>query len=206
MRVITLLLILLLVLSTNAFAEPNSNLEIDLSTEPYSILFHLNNIKPGDSVTRELIVENNGSKDFKYLFTNRFMNGSEKLYNELLLNVSVSKSVLFEGKLKDFEKLDSRPLKTGSSEELTFRIEIPYELGNEFQGLNSEFQFKLYVEGTLGGVLPVDNKLPNTATEIFNFIVIGAGMFSLGTLIFFYQKRKKRVVKTKTFKEKVIGP
>lgn len=207
MRVLTLFLILLMVLPIKTMSESNDSfLEIDLSTNPYTILFDLSNTKPGDTIVRELAVGNKGSQDFKYLFSNRFLSGSEKFYNELLLTASDSKSVLFEGKLKDFEKLDSRSLKSGTSEDLTFRVEIPYQLGNEFQGLSTEFQFKLYVEGTLGGVLPVDNKLPNTATEIFNFILIGAGMVTFGGMLLFYFKRKQRDVKQKTFKEKVIGP
>ncbi|WP_404429223.1 TasA family protein [Sutcliffiella horikoshii] len=207
MRVLTLLLILIMVLPLKIMSQSNDSIsEVDLSTNPHNILFDLSNTKPGDIIIRELEVGNEGSKDFKYLLSNQFLKGSEKFYNELLLIVSDSKNVLFEGNLKNFEKLEARTLKSGSSEVITFRVEIPYQLGNEFQGLSSEFQFKLYVEGTLGGVLPVDNKLPVTATEIFHYLLIGIVMATLGGILLFYQKRKNREFKSRSIKENIIGP
>jgi LPXTG-motif cell wall-anchored protein len=168
----------------------SDNEQLELSVNPQKIFFDLSNLKPGDYITKVLTVRNDGKQDFKYLFSNRFLNGSEKFYDELLLKVEDSKSFLFDGKLKDFEKLDPRELKSGSSEELTFYVEIPYELGNEYQGLSSEFQFKFYVEGTLGGLIPVDNKLPDTATDMFNYLIAGAVLVTGGVALMLHQKRK----------------
>ena len=166
--------------------------EIDIATSPHKIFFNLSNLKPGDHITKILTVHNNGKQDFNYLFSNNFVTGSEKFYNELLLKVSDSNKVLYEGKLKDFHKLDARGLKNGTEEELVFAVEIPFELGNEFQGVGCEFQFKLYVEGTLGGVLPVDGpKLPNTAAGMFNLMALGAALI-IGGFIFYSVLNKRR--------------
>ncbi|SDL91106.1 LPXTG cell wall anchor domain-containing protein [Bacillus sp. OK048] len=174
-------------------AEKN---EIDISTIPNKVLFDISNAKPGDTFTKLLKVQNNGSKDFKYLFSNRFLTGSEKIYNELVLTVADKSGDLYKGKLKDYEKLDSRKLKSSTSEELTFSIYFPSELGNDFQSLSCEFQFKFYVEGTLGGVLPADGpKLPDTGSDMFNILVVGAVLVLTGSTIQFFIKRRNRLDK-----------
>jgi LPXTG-motif cell wall-anchored protein len=176
--------------------ETTQQHEIDIATSSHKIFFNLSNLKPGDRTTKILTVFNKGKQDFNYIFSNRFLTGSEKFYNTLLLNVSDQAGELFTGKIKDFKKLDARFLATGTSEQLTFTIEIPYELGNEYQGLGSEFQFKFYVEGTLGGILPPDGpKLPNTATDIFNLLAAGSVLTTIGATLFFIQKRRKQDIK-----------
>jgi LPXTG-motif cell wall-anchored protein len=180
----------------NVFADEGLE-EIDIATSPHKIFFNINNLKPGDSVTKTLIVYNNGKQDFNYLFSNRFLTGSEKFYNEILLTISdQSNTVLFNDKIKNLEILEPRYLKTGTSENLIFSIKIPFELGNEFQGLGSEFQFKFYVEGTLGGVLPVDgHKLPNTGSDMFNILVAGAVLVLTGSTFQFIVKRRNELGK-----------
>ena len=70
---------------------------------------------------------------------------------------------------------------------------VPEKLGNEFQGLGCEVVFKLYVEGTLGGTLPVDGpKLPETGTNMFNILVSGAVLVLIGSILQFYIKRRKK--------------
>jgi LPXTG-motif cell wall-anchored protein len=194
--ILLIFLIIFVFSGFNVFADEGLE-EIDIATSPHKIFFNINNLKPGDSATKTLIVNNNGKQDFNYLFSNRFLTGSEKFYNEILLTISdQSNTVLFNGKIKDFEKLEPRFLKTGTSENFIFSIKVPFELGNEFQGLGSEFQFKFYVEGTLGGVLPVDGpKLPNTGSDMFNFLVVGAVLILTGSTFQFIVKRRSKLRK-----------
>ncbi|WP_059170867.1 hypothetical protein [Bacillus sp. FJAT-27445] len=154
-------IILSLVVLIFFFVSPIGNIkaeekikEIDISTSPHKVFFDIQNGRPGDTYIKELNIQNNGTKDFKYLFSNRFLTGSKKIYNELVLTVSDTSGELYNGKLKDFEKLDSRYLKSNTSENLVFSIKIPYELGNEYQGLGCEFQFKFFVEGSIDGTIP----------------------------------------------------
>lgn len=205
--VLPIILLSLILFPVKSFSETDLYIEerdLDISTSPYEVFFNVSNLKPGDKISKVLTVSNSGIQDFNYIFTNKFITGSQKFYNELQLHVEGKEGSIFKGYLKDFEKLDPRSLNSGLSEELVFTVEIPYELGNEFQGLGSEFQFKLYVEGTLGGVLPVDNRLPVTATEVLNFILIGVALLATGTILFIYNKRKKK--DSSTLKEKIIGP
>jgi LPXTG-motif cell wall-anchored protein len=193
---------LLLGLNSYVYAEEsdsnrNNQMVIDIATSPSKVFFNITNIKPGDHLTKELTITNQGKQDFNYILTNKFINGSEKFYNELLLTVNTGQTKLFEGKLKDFEKLGSRELSINDSEDLTFRVEMPYELGNDYQGLATEFEFKIYVEGTLGGIIPVNNKLPDTGSDMFNFMLIGATLVAGGGALYLFQliRRKKALEK-----------
>jgi LPXTG-motif cell wall-anchored protein len=177
----------------NATAEVNEK-EIDIATSPHKVFFDISKAKPGDTFTKILKIENNGSKNFKYLFSNNFLAGSEKIYNELELTVSDYSGELYKGKLKDYKKLDSRNLKRNSNEEITLSIYLPYDLGNDLQNLICEFQFKFYVEGTLGGTIPVDGpKLPETGTNMFNILVAGAVLVLTGSTLQYYIKRRQRL-------------
>lgn len=179
---------------------------INLETTPTKVLFNISKMVPGEWASRSLKIKNNGQQDFSYLSSANLKSGSSKMYDALLLEIKDANGELYKGKLSDFNKLDPRFLSSSSHETLTFKVEMPYELGNEYQGLECEFEFKFYVEGTLGGALPVDNRLPVTATGLFNYILIGAVMMIFGGMLFFYQKIKKRDMKNKLLKEKVIGP
>jgi hypothetical protein len=173
-----------------------NNGEIDIATSPEKVLFDLTNLKPGDWAERTLTIQNKGKQDFKYLTSSRLKEGSEKLYNELLLTISDKEKVLFDGKMKEFSKLDPRTITKNESEELLFKVVFPEELGNEFQGLESVVEFKFYVDGTLGGVLPVDGpKLPNTSTDMFNLILAGAALLLTSTIIQFVLMLRRKKTK-----------
>jgi hypothetical protein len=157
---------------------------MDISVSPHSYLFDLSNLKPGDWAERTLTIQNKGKQDFSYLATSKLKEGSERFYNELVLKISDSNKVLFDGKMKDFHKLDPRLIGKNDSEQLVFKVVVPEELGNEFQGLGSEVEFKFYVEGTVGGLLPVDGpKLPNTGSGMFNILITGVILVLIGTII-----------------------
>ncbi|MGY3714789.1 LPXTG cell wall anchor domain-containing protein [Sutcliffiella cohnii] len=193
MKKIIILTLMLLLIPFTTFAETiTQDAEVDLYIKPHKELFNLRNVKPGDRAERLLTVGNSGKQNFNYIVSNKFVSGSEKFYNELLLKVFSGKDLLYEGMLHEFSKLDPRKLASKEEEDLTFDIEIPYELGNEFQGLATQFQFNIYVEGTLGGVLPVDNKLPTTSTGMFNYIIAGLVLVSGGSALYILNRRKNR--------------
>ncbi|WP_456273088.1 TasA family protein [Bacillus sp. AK031] len=186
----SLVLFILFLIPAEAYGETNNPL--DISTSPHKILFDLTNLKPGDTMSRELLIENKGEQEFDYVLSNKFLEGSKEFYSHLLLTVSDGKGVVYDGKLKDFSELPSRSLKISNQETLLFKVEVPYYLDNAYQGLSCDFEFKLYVEGTLGGVLPADGpKLPATATDIFQTLLIGAILLISGITLFKYQSSRK---------------
>jgi LPXTG-motif cell wall-anchored protein len=193
-KIIFLVIILLLIINPGQSSGALNNTEIDLTTNPGKVLFDLSNMKPGDSFTRNLSIGNNGNQEFNYIATSKFLSGSEIFYNKLDLIVEDKNGVIYDGKLFEFDKLSPRLLKSKQSENLQFFIQMPMELGNEFQGLDTEFEIKLYVEGTLGGVIPADGpKLPATGTNMFNILLAGSVLVLGGTILQFFLKRRSRI-------------
>lgn len=191
MRVIALLLLLIVLFPLQTYGD-TTNKEVDLTTSPSRILFDLTNIKPGDSVIRNLKIYNNGATDINVIVTNKFLSGSQIFYNQIDLEIQDQGETIYKGKLNRFKKLSPQLLKSKRNKDLNFQIRVPLEIGNEYQGLDSEFQFKLYAEGTLGGLLPANGpKLPETGTNMFNFLVSGIVLFFIGIFSYFYQMRKK---------------
>lgn len=179
------------ILPTALYASANEVKEIDIVTTPEKVMFDLTNMKPGDQASRTLKISNSGKEDFSYLFSAKKKSGSDLLYNALQLTVSNGNGELFKGSLGDFRELEPRELGSQGSEELTFSVEFPAHLGNEYQGLVCEVEFKFYAEGTLGGLLPTDNKLPDTATGLFNYLLGGIILLGSGTILFMYSKKSQ---------------
>jgi LPXTG-motif cell wall-anchored protein len=217
--------------STTVQAQTNNSLNID--TSPNGFLFNLTNMKPGDWATRKLTIQNRGSEDFQYNTQARFKGGSKDLYNEFLLKVWDSTGVLHSGKLKDFNGLSPRYLKSKHEEDLMFEVKLPYELGNQFQGLALEVEFKFIIEGynpedpedpedsedpedptdpgnpenpnddgTILPERPIDEEdlnsppvqgqiLPETATNMYNYLIGGLLMVIFGTAALYYQRKSK---------------
>ncbi|CAM3913122.1 TasA family protein [Mesobacillus zeae] len=189
-----LLLLFAVTLSTGQTTAAPDTQEIDISATPDKVLFDLSNIKPGDWAERSITLQNSGRQDFKYITSAKLTSGSEKLYQNLVLKVYGPQGELFAGTLDDFKKLEPRLIKSSEKENLVFKLEMPEELGNDYQGLGCKVQIRFYVEGTMGGVLPPDGpKLPNTATGIFNMLAAGI-LFTLGggAMYLYYLQRKKQ--------------
>lgn len=173
---------------TSVFAENLNNTdetEIDITISPKDNLFNLDNMKPGDWAPRTITVQNSGTKDFVYQMELR-NNGETKLYEGLMLEIKAGEKELYEGKLADFKSLDARELVSGSEENLEMTIRFPKNLGNEYQGLDSSFEFIFTAEGeernsavqaVAKGQVGSDgsgSSLPSTATNIFTLILIGS--------------------------------
>jgi hypothetical protein len=186
---------------------------ISLDVFPEDILFQVENMKPGDWAPRTTIVQNNGQEAFLYTMYIE-SEGTEKLFNELLLEIITSESELYNGKLADFENMDGRNLEPGEEEELEITIRFPEHLGNDFQGLNAEFRFvytaasqyeetAVQVDGFVGSDSSPSSGsgsssqqggiLPETATNIFLFLFLGAVLLVNGTLLYIYNKRRKNI-------------
>lgn len=124
----------------------DSEQRLNIKTKKDKVLFDLYNLAPGDWAVRTLTVQNRGEEDFTYNSSSRLEDGSEKLYNEFLLEVTDAEKVLFSGKMKDFNGFSPRLLKAKHEEELLFKVEFPPELGNDFQGLEFDVVFLFHIE------------------------------------------------------------
>ncbi|MCG1026827.1 LPXTG cell wall anchor domain-containing protein [Virgibacillus halodenitrificans] len=197
------ILALVIVMGGNSVTADEEEKELAINVLPGDVLFNINNMKPGDWAPRTITVQNKGIKDFTYQMSLR-NDGEEKLFNELLLEINDSKTVLYEGKLADFTKLSDRDLSTSKQEELEVTVIFPEYLGNEFQGLDAEFSILFTAEGktsqlaevSVDGMIGSGNSqtqsfLPNTATGIFNLFLSGAVLLISGVFILLYKKWRK---------------
>jgi hypothetical protein len=117
--------------------------EVDIILIPNEkFLINISNMKPGDWAERELRVKNGGEKNFNYSIRVDNKQSDRKLFNELDLKVyEGDKSILiFDDKLKNFTGFKPKPLKKGVTDSLFFQVEMPYELGNEFQQTSAYFE------------------------------------------------------------------
>lgn len=194
---------------TNVLADGENDTdknEINISISPKDTLFDISNMKPGDWAPRTITVKNSGSKDFDYQMQLR-NNGEEKLFNELLLEIKDGQKELYQGKLATFKSLPTRKLTTGSEENLDITIRFPEHLGNEFQGLLTAFDFIFTAEGKdsnavqamapgqidSGSSTSIGKVLPDTATNIFNLMLLGTVLVAGGIvmMIITYYRRMK---------------
>ena len=213
-KIILSLIVVLLIGFLPFLANPAAAEDrISLDVLPEDILFQVEDMKPGDWAPRTTVVQNNGQEDFFYSMYIE-SEGTDKLFNELLLEITVSETVLYNGKLADFKSLEERNLEPGGEEELEVTIRFPGELGNDFQGLNSVFSFIFTADSQIddtsvevGGFVGSDDDssipgsagtstggggvLPDTATNIFLFLILGAVILLNGILLYTYHKRRK---------------
>ncbi|WP_026584652.1 LPXTG cell wall anchor domain-containing protein [Bacillus sp. J33] len=213
--ILSTFVILIIFGNGNAIAEEK---EIDINTNSNGYLFKVGSLKPGDWMPRDITILNEGIQDFQYTAIIGNKKSVKGLFEELDLLVKKDSEVLFDGKFKDFVGFTPRKLTKGSSEQLYFQVTVPYELGNHFQGSFAEVEIVFLAEGTdkskpndesenpsSGGnsnssspppdetVTPqLVNKLPNTATNNFNLLLIGGILLTFGSIILLFNYKKFR--------------
>lgn len=218
--IITLFSICFSLLSTpyvTAAADDEKAISMDVS--PQNALYDINNMKPGDWAPRTVTIENKGGRDFNYLVEIDH-HGSDKLFRELLMEVEAGSEKIYDGKVADFTDLSPRELKAGQTETLEFTIRFPEYLGNDYQGLHTRFSLMFSAADTEDdNLLPVtakgnadgthssestnatlesaigsdgDTTLPKTATNIFNFLIVGSILAIIGVTLAATTWRRKK--------------
>jgi len=193
------LLTLFLIMLPLQVKGASSNL---ISISPNDDLFDVKNMKPGDWAIKELTIENKADKEITYEVVIYFQSGSKKLFNMLEMQIEQNGKRLAGGKLGDLKQMESRKLDASNKETLTFIMDFPPELGNEFQGLGSKFQIEVsaaesgFAGGTdsaavNGGISStgLGGMLPNTATNIFNLFMTGLLLCGAGVIVYWWHRR-----------------
>ncbi len=194
-----------------AEAATDSNI-IDIpDSSDASILFDVDNMKPGDWATRELIVNNTHDKEMLYNMEIIFIDGSKKLYEQLKFNLTDQSNTVFTGKIIDFPNRKDTPIEANSKQNLELTLDFPEELGNEYQGLAVEFEVRFTMKDNLTvtslsndsplSFQPVEQdlsftpketvtaKLPNTATTMFTLLLFGTAFLMLGLVVFLIYRK-----------------
>ncbi|WP_368298256.1 TasA family protein [Cytobacillus firmus] len=216
--ILSVLVILIAFGNDTAIAE-KKNLDINTNSNEY--LFEVENLKPGDWMPRNITIKNDGNQNFKYTSNIGNSKSVKGLFEELELEVKKDTKILYEGKLKDFKGFSPRELAKGTEETLFFQVTMPEHLGNEFQNSAAEVEIIFLAEVTgepgtdnetpgsgdnnSGGgtnnsppatdatVIPEKvNKLPNTATNNYNLLLIGALFLGAGSVILLWRYRRMR--------------
>jgi len=187
----------------NVFADDGNGTaenELDISLLPTEKLFDISNMKPGDWAPRTITVRNSGSKDFVYQMQLQ-NSGDEKLFNELLLEIKVGDTELYQGKMAAFKSLPERKLTSSTEETLDITVRFPEHLGNEFQGLESAFVFSFIAEGK--GSPPVQVMSagqvasfgptawfspPTTSSKIVNLMLFSSLLVAGGSVFMFIRR------------------
>ncbi|KML40329.1 LPXTG cell wall anchor domain-containing protein [Cytobacillus firmus] len=221
-KLLLFILLNLLVFGNATVIAQEKDIDINTNLEnTNSYLFQVDNLKPGDWMPRNITIKNDGNQDFKYtsnIGKSKSING---LFEELELEVKKDTKMLYEGKLKDFKGFSPRELAKGTEETLFFQVTMPEHLGNEFQNSDAEVEIIFLAEATgepgtgnetpgsgdnnSGGgtnnsppstdatVIPEKvNKLPNTATNNYNLLLIGALFLGAGSVILLWRYRRLR--------------
>ncbi|UOQ44540.1 LPXTG cell wall anchor domain-containing protein [Halobacillus salinarum] len=119
---------------------------MDISNHSTKLFFNVDNLKPGDWTTSQLIIKNSQQSTRKYTMFVKQNSGSELLFNQLHLTIKDSSSTIYDGKLSQFNGFDNRSLSASETETLDFEVKFPYESGNEFQGLGTDVVFQFLAE------------------------------------------------------------
>jgi hypothetical protein len=124
-----------------------SEYEVDISTTPVDFLFDVKNMKPGDWSISTLKINNEGNLDFNYSISSHKESGDNYLYNQFFVWVSDNDGLLYEGRLSDFSEFPLGTIASKGSSTLTFKVELPYETGDEAQGKTTSVTFALNAVG-----------------------------------------------------------
>jgi spore coat-associated protein N len=135
-------------LFTDAAQANNNSLNtatIDITTTPSSEIFNVTNMLPGDTVTRDVYVNNNGDADFTYEINN---SGTETLLwtdttDGLQLTIKEGTTVYYDGPLSLLNDNTSSDflLLAGQTDTLILVVTLPTSADNSFQGLAETVTF-----------------------------------------------------------------
>lgn len=193
---LTMLLFILYIPISSSGANEQT-IKVDLVTTPTNVLFNVQNMKPGDVIKRTLSIENNSNVNVDYQTKAKFKAGSKKLYEQLRLHVTDGQNRLYDGKLSEFTGFDSRKLTQSNADQFVFFVEFPYESGNEFQGLATQFEI---VVSAASGIIPNGDadsskhalQLPKTG-NVNPILFVFAGLFMLVIGIAVYFRRQSLI-------------
>jgi hypothetical protein len=145
---------------------------VDISTSPDTALVTYSNMAPGDVVTAPLTVTNGGTLDLRYAMTTSADNPDSKgLRDQLVLTIKTidvttpvtpcddfdGTELLYTGALSggvigdpaQHAQGGDRPLADGANEVLCFKVELPSDTDDDYQGATTTATFTFDAEQTV---------------------------------------------------------
>lgn len=167
-RIVSILVLLALLAGMSVAAYANGNVTYDGDAKkfifgpgskysPTDLFPDFKNVMPGDTLTQKLTVKNDASDEVKvkiYIRSLGAVEGSEEFLSQLGLRVAVSQDnvmgYMFDAAASETAQLGDwvllGTLYSGGEVNLDVTLEVPIELGNEFQDAIGYLQWEFKVE------------------------------------------------------------
>ena len=203
----TLMLVLLSCVSVNAESQviydSNAN-EFIFSPgsdhSPTDLFENFKNVMPGDSLTQSITVKNDEDNEVKvniYLRALGAKEGSEELLSKLNLKVAKSSdnrmAYMFDAAANETDGLSEwvllGTLYSGGEVNLEVTLDVPIELGNEFQDAAGYLEWEFKVEEL--PIDPDDPEPPKTGEEIKGYLLAAFVVLALGTMVVIHRSKKR---------------
>ncbi len=161
------------------------------SHSPTDLFDEFKDVMPGDTLTETIVVHNKANKKVDVNIYMRALGDTEgeEFLNQLKLKVTKPDgTVLFDAKADETAQLTNwKPLgtfKSGSKVELTVTLEVPIEMGNEFQYAVGALQWEFLAEE-----FPIDGPSTGDTTPLALYGAL-AGICALGLILLLMKRRK----------------
>jgi spore coat-associated protein N len=135
-------------LFTDSAQASNNSIQsaiINITATPASEIFNITDMLPGDTVTRDVYVNNAGSADFTYKVNNTGMGTLlwTDTANGLQLTMKEGTTVYYNGPLSELNDNNASDftLPEGQTDILTLIVTLPTSADNTFQGLTETITF-----------------------------------------------------------------
>lgn len=196
-------------LSQTAKVEYLNNAQLNIDV-PDNFFGKLNHVVPGDLLIEKVIINNTSKADQEYLFSVKANTAiSEKEYNllnQLKLTVtSDSGKEIYSGKLYDVVNKSLGNYKPGEKENITFEIEVPTSLENEFANINTEINWVFAIkeleqapeepkkeETIIEKIIPIE-KSPQTGDVKFIVAITIFIVAAIGFIVVLVIEKKKKI-------------
>jgi hypothetical protein len=125
-----------------AFGIESTSPDLRITTFPAKGFLKGDNMAPGDKVSSELTIKNEGTCDLNYTISAQNSSGDAELFQFLDLTIKDSEgNSLFAGKLKELQGLPLGVLGSGVSTVYKFMVGLSLDATNDLQGKSNSVTF-----------------------------------------------------------------
>ncbi|WP_339318420.1 hypothetical protein [Paenibacillus sp. FSL R10-2734] len=111
----------------------------------------MNNMKPGDEMSSEYTIINNGTEGFDYFVDFKFISGDVELYNILQMTLEKEGVIIYSGVMSEAAgRVTIGSLAGGEQSVIQMNVTFPWEAGNEYQGKSTTVAFEFSASGGPG--------------------------------------------------------
>ncbi|KTD84005.1 hypothetical protein [Paenibacillus etheri] len=111
----------------------------------------MNNMKPGDEMSSEYTIINDGTEGFDYFVDFKFISGDVELYNILQMTLEKEGVIIYSGAMSEAAgRVTIGSLAGGEKSVIQMAVTFPWEAGNEYQGKATTVAFEFSASGEPG--------------------------------------------------------